>query len=67
MVWLLFHRYGKNGAKADSQERKSCGRNHMTINLVGLEGEGEVRGEGGSGWVKPGKGVFGNGAGLNVQ
>lgn len=29
--------------------------NHMTINLAGLEGEDEVRGEGGSGGAKPGK------------
>ena len=43
MVWLLFHRYGKVEQRLTARRGRTSGRNHMTINLVSLEGEDEVR------------------------
>ena len=43
VVWLLFHRYGKVEQRLTARRGRTSGRNHMTINLVSLEGEDEVR------------------------
>lgn len=49
---------GRNELRLTARRGRTSGRNHMTINLVGLEGEGKVsigdeNREGRSSWEKP--------------